>query len=400
MRTLQQQTSASAHGPAEHASTPSLLSRTIGRLLLASALGSVAYFGVSPQPALGFICVGNDDGAVVGDGFAGASAGGGGADDGVAVLDPNLACGREANAAGNNSANTAIGRRANASGDNSQNIAVGSDAKARGSGSSHNIAIGFNNDASTVSTGDNIAVGSFAQARGERGKNIAIGRFANARGSDAENTAIGANATATGTNASAFGSGARATHANSAAFGRGAATSRDDQQVFGTGTNTYTMTGITSAASATAQGAPTRIVTSNESGDLAARSVVELGLATSDDIGELQDKATDNMMAIQSNSAAIGSLDSRVRRNSDDIDTNREGVAVAMTLDAPYINIEQSFAVGGNWANFEDSNALGFMVAGRLTKFGDTGTFDVSGGVGFGLEQDSVGGRVGGQVAW
>ena len=142
---------------------------------------------------------------------------------------------------------------------------------------------------------------------------------------------------------------------------------RENQHVFGTVNNTYTLPGITSGASAAAQGPVHGLVTTDANGNLASDG---------------------------------GALQRRVDRNAGNIDENREGVAVAMTLDAPYINWQQSFAVGGNWANFEDENALGFMVAGRVTKFGDTGTFDLAGGVGFGLEQDSVGGRLGGQLAW
>jgi len=64
------------------------IGQVTARLLLASALGSLAYFGVSPEPALGFVCVGNFNGAVVGDGFAGVSAGGDGATIGAGTLNP------------------------------------------------------------------------------------------------------------------------------------------------------------------------------------------------------------------------------------------------------------------------------------------------------------------------
>ena len=50
------------------------------------------------------------------------------------------------------------------------------------------------------------------------------------------------------------------------------------------------MAGITSSASKAAQGKPTHLVTSNSSGDLAAFSVSQLGLATTGDISNLQSK--------------------------------------------------------------------------------------------------------------
>ena len=80
---------------------------------------------------------------------------------------------------------------------------------------------------------------------------------------------------------------ADAAFANSAAFGNGATATRANQQVFGTVSNTYTMSGLTSNASKQTQGSPTHLVTSNSSGDLAAFTVSQLGLASTGDISEL-----------------------------------------------------------------------------------------------------------------
>jgi len=313
----------------------------------------------------------------------------------------NIAIGDSPNATGDKSRNIAIGEGANASGDSGRNIALGDNAQATGgvniaigrdastSGGARNVAIG---DAAKADGFSSVAVGLQANANGTSGSNVAIGDAANASGAGTRNTAVGKRANATGANASAFGTSASATHANSAAFGQGATTSRDDQQVFGTSTNTYTMEGVTSAASATAQGSPTRLMTSNESGDLAAQTFEDLGIVTAPDLAELEDKTTANMMAIQSNSAAI-------QKNTKRTEENSEGVAMAMALENPDLTNHERFGVMVNWGTFEDQNAFGFSAMGVVHEGGGT-RFAVAGGVGFGAEQDTVGGRAGARFTW
>lgn len=111
---------------------------------------------------------------------------------------------------------------------------------------------------------------------------IAIGTGAVATGS----IAVGTGALASNGGA-AFGDGTSATFANSAAFGPGATATRANQQVFGTAGNTYTMPGITSAASLAAQTGPTQLVTSDAAGNLATGSAASLGLATTAQINAI-----------------------------------------------------------------------------------------------------------------
>ena len=97
--------------------------------------------------------------------------------------------------------------------------------------------------------------------------------------------AVGQGAQVLADNGSAYGAGAIVgTGHTNAAFGAGATTTLANQQTFGTASNTYTMSGITSGASKTVQGAPSHLVTSNVGGDLAAHTFAELGLVTQGDI--------------------------------------------------------------------------------------------------------------------
>jgi TolA-binding protein len=57
--------------------------------------------------------------------------------------------------------------------------------------------------------------------------------------------------------------------------------------VFGTASNTYTMSGIASNASRSAQSGPTQIVTSDSGGNLATSTLAGLGLASTTDVANI-----------------------------------------------------------------------------------------------------------------
>jgi trimeric autotransporter adhesin len=286
--------------------------------------------------------------------------------------------------------NIATGTGANANGNDGRNIASGANANASGAGSS-NIATGRSADASgSDSDGDddgseNIATGAGANASGDDSRNIAVGAFANASGDLAQNVAIGANAQAIGgtiSGSTAIGANARANFDNSGAFGAGATTTRANQQMFGTASNTYTMAGITSGASRTAQGAPTHLVTSNTGGDLAAHTFAELGLATTGDVAGLQTQ--------------INRLGRRDRELT-------EGIAAVAALAQPILLPGQHFAVRAGWGGYDDANAVGFSAAGvvasNLLSQG-RGTLTLDGGLGFGTDEGEVAGRAGATIGW
>jgi len=366
-------TSPTAAKPARRPS----LTRLTARLLLASALGGAAALAAPQAAQAQFVCVGNATGATVG-AVLGPTASGDGADASGAPTNNNVACGTSANASGDNARNTASGFEANASGAGGRNTATGARSNASGAGGrntatgirsnasgvdSFNTALGVRSDASGQASA-NTATGLEAHASGDDSANIATGRFANASGNASGNVAIGNEATATGDGASrtAVGTFSSATHANSAAFGRAATTTRANQQVFGTTENTYTMPGITSAASSAAQGPVHGLVTTDANGNLAS------------DGGEV------------------------FRR----LDKNEEGVAVGIALSDPDLYAGKTFALKGNWGVFEGSNALGVSAKGLLADnlFGQGDQLTLSGGIGWGTDENTVGGRVSGQVSW
>lgn len=346
------------------------------RHLAPIALLGILFFGslVAPPAAAQFVCSDlNGDGQNADASGSTANFACGGDANASGVGSTNVATGTFAEAIGPGSSNTATGFSSFASGTLSNNTATGSNANAGGD-AGDNTATGSNANASGFN-GANTATGYFADANGESSSNIAIGSFANASGDNTSNTAIGASSNATGGNASAFGSNARATHVNAAAFGAGATTSRDDQQVFGTASNTYTMSGITSAASRTAQGAPTHLVTSNASGDLAARTFADLGLASTGDLS-----------AINNRLDRIGGMAGKAMT----------GVAMAFAMaGVPTLMPHEKFAVSLNYGTFGGRNGVAFSSAIKLHE-----NVQFNAALGYGVNDDLVGGRVGLRMGW
>lgn len=314
---------------------------------------------VAPKRAWAVVCNNGGAGAdPAGDdgGSATNTACGEGADaTGVGGL--NTAIGNNADASGADGTNSATGEGANASGISGSNTASGSFANASG-GSSGNVATGSDADANGTNS-SNIATGASANASGDGSTNIAIGANATASGNQSSSMAIGTGATASGTNAIAVGTSANAAHANAAAFGNGAATTRTNQQVFGTASNTYTLSGLASAASKAAQSGATHFVTSDAQGNLATSNV---------------------------------SVETIVRRSEKAL----TGVAMAFAMaGVPTLLPSETFAMTANWGTFEGENGLALNATLRIAN-----NVQLNGGVAYGLNEELAGGRAGLRVGW
>lgn len=150
----------------------------------------------------------------------------------------------------------------------------------------------------------------------------------------------------------------------------------------GTASTTYTMAGVASDASKLAQGSPTHLVTSNSSGDLAAYTFSELGLASGGDVLNLQ-----------------GQINHLGRRD----DELTEGIAAVVALAQPILDPGQSFGMTAAWGGFDDANAVGVSAAGVLRRNllrPGSGTLALFGGVGVGTSEGQVAGRAGMSFGW
>jgi trimeric autotransporter adhesin len=249
---------------------------------------------------------------------------------------------------------------------------VGTNAKAMADGA---IAVGFNSSATGV---DAIAIGRNSSATGS----IAVG--VNALASNG-GTAIGDNTVATGSNSVALGSGASATHANAAAIGSGATTTRANQVVIGTTSNTYTMPGIQSAASAAAQSGPVQFVTADQQGNLATTNLSQ------QTINNLINGAT-NLTNLQNQVAGI---QNQVNSLQNDVQKSFEGTAIAIAMSGGWLPDNKIFAIATNLANFQGQNAMSLNAYYRISP-----NIVVNGGVGAGFQHNGVGSRVGALFAW
>jgi YadA-like membrane anchor domain/Head domain of trimeric autotransporter adhesin len=192
----------------------------------------------------------------------------------------------------------------------------------------------------------------------------------------------GNNVSVGGANAVAMGSGASANFDNSVAIGNGATTTRANQQVFGTASNTYTMGGITSAASRAAQSGPVQVVTSDASGNLATSTLAGLGLASVGDIN-----------GINSQLAGINSRLDNLTSMSNKATT---GVAMAFAMaGVPTLMPDERFAITMNWGNFQSANGVALNAAVRVDQH-----VQFNAGVGYGANQNIVGARAGLRFGW
>lgn len=307
----------------------------------------------------------------------------------------------------------------------------------------------FGNNAFAFSDGGNTAVGAASTA-----------------GIGANNTALGYNAAAYGNGATAIGQGANATFDGSTALGQGVATTRANQVAIGTGQSTYTLAGLPSAASTSAQSGTTYIVTTDSAGNLAAStfdlatlSALPAAVAqNSSDITALQGtvsghtteladhetRITNNESDIAQHTTQIASLDTRVTTNTTDIATNTgniaintaniatntaniatnttnialldgrvgslesglnavngridkafEGTAMALAMAGSGLPGDKNYAVSLNWGTFQGENAFAGSAQARISE-----NVILSGGIGVGASNHTVGGRAGVTVAW
>jgi autotransporter adhesin len=295
----------------------------------------------------------------------------GGADGATAAAGA-VACGTNATASGLQS--TAVGNSATASGNNSsayglistasgvQSSAFGVQSAATGAGSS---AFGNSSEASGIQS---TAVGNSSTASGNNAS--AFGLAATANGTSS--AAIGAGAEAGGVNSVALGSTAQANFDNSTAIGGGAQTTAANQVAIGTSSNTYKISGITSAASTAAQTGPVSVVTTDSNGNLAAVDLASLGLGGAD----------------------LSAINSRLDEHDKKISKNTEGVAIALAMaGVPTLTASEKFAMSANWGTFEGENGFAAGGAVRLDS-----NVQINGGIGFGGE--TVGGRAGVRIGW
>ena len=205
-------------------------------------------------------------------------------------------------------------------------------------------------------------------ARATGTETVAIGGGAVASG--ANSSAYGSGASALGAGSSAFGAGASAGFDNSSAFGAGASATRANQMVFGTASNTYTMPGVTSAASRAAQSGPIDLVTTDAAGNLASLPL------------------SDFFSGVSAIEAELGRMDRKFDRQSD-------GIAIAMALGAVALPADKTFALTGSVGYFDDTAAFGIGAVGQIAD-----NWYLNGGVGVGTERGTVAGRAGLTYAW
>jgi len=287
-----------------------------------------------------------------------------------------------------------------------RDTAVGYKAKAISTGGTApggSVAIGANSRADAVVGA--VAIGEGAKAleneavaiggasRADALQGIAVGQRSEVTAT--RGLAIGTDAEATAKLGLAIGDQARAKHEGAVVIGIDAddqanESDRKNQFKLGQDDHTYTLPGITSDASKAAQedsgSGEIEIVTTDQQGDLATISMSDIGAS---------------QQQVDQNTADIAD-------NRDDIDTNTQGVAIAIAMEGPDLAGNETFAVAANWGTFEGVNAFAASATGVLSQdvFADGSgvRLSASGGIGYSPSQDgaddSVAARAGVQLSW
>src|SRR5262249_52388448 len=152
---------------------------------------------------------------------------------------------------------------------------------------------------------------------------------------------------------------------------------RANQQAFGTASNTYTMGGITSGASKAAQSGPVQVVTSDGAGNLATSTLAGLGRGSGGGIHAIN--------------SPLAGIHARLDNLTTQSNKAMTGVAMAFAMaGVPTLMPNERFAITMNWGNFQSANGLALNAAVRLDEH-----VQFNAGVGYGANQNIVGGRAG-----
>ena len=82
--------------------------------------------------------------------------------------------------------------------------------------------------------------------------------------------------------------------------------------------------------------------------------------------------------------------------------TALEGVAISLAVADPILRANEVFGLRANFGAFGGQQALGFSAIGVLDQnvFGNGEKLALSGGLGIGINNQNVGGRIGAQLTW
>ena len=128
-------------------------------------------------------------------------------------------------------------------------------------------------------------------------------------------------------------------------------------------------------------------MTADENGNLAT---VESG-----DVDTFLSIVANASQELNNMDSAITANTAGIAANAREISDNRDGIAMAMALKAPYVAPDATYAVSGGMGFFDGAKAFAMSGAYRV----DART-QVDAGVTYGFDSDKVGGRVGVSYSW
>lgn len=92
----------------------------------------------------------------------------------------------------------------------------------------------------------------------------------------------------------------------------------------------------------------------------------------------------------------LDTLGNQVSRNTEDIQENRAGIAIANALaGTTWLQANETHAITGNWGYFNGTNAFAVTATQRLDK-----NWSINGGIGASPDEGEVGARAGFRLGW
>lgn len=182
-------------------------------------------------------------------------------------------------------------------------------------------------DEDGLACGNEAMAGTASIATGEN--STALGE--NSGADSLNSTSVGAFSKATADGATALGANSQASFENSVAIGAGVETQRQNQFVFGTASNTYTMAGLASQTSRSAQTGDLELVTVDANGNLASDGgllLASLQGGFDASIATLGSDVATNTTAINQNTNTLQTVQTTLAARAEQTELNTASIAL------------------------------------------------------------------------
>ena len=112
--------------------------------------------------------------------------------------------------------------------------------------------------------------------------------------------------------------------------------------------------------------------------------------------------AEQEIAQLQQQGGVSAAVQNQINKADQKATTALQGVAIALSVADPVLRGNEVFGLRANFGAFAGQQALGFSAIGVLDQnvFGNGEKLAISAGLGIGVNNQNVGGRIGAQLTW